>query len=397
MEGLLGNPVIQGLLGGAGPMGVRAQSQQQMAAMTPRSAGGMLGAPSAPAPDQSGAAAIASLGNSVAQGIQGYAAKQEQEANAEAETKMLTEWRSTLSPEMQKKTEPYMGSPGGRKVLMGFAAKAFDNQELTTSNTALFDVDGKPKRLSISEGVNQGLPEWKDAPDIKTFGNDVVGYYTIERGADGKPKKTQLVGGMGRTPPATPAPQTVRTAEGVFILNRDGTLGNKLGDAEARPQDDLAAFNLSEKQRFQQTQGVNNYEDISKTIRQAETVLNHPGREAGTGMSSWRSMVPGSEARGFAAQLETLKSQVFLPEVQKMQGMGSLSNAEGAKISAAFAALDADMPEDEFQSTLQRAIGDLRRAQERARARLPEDYADPFGGGNAQELNVLIDKYAGEQ
>jgi hypothetical protein len=167
------------------------------------------------------------------------------------------------------------------------------------------------------------------------------------------------------------------------------------------PQDDLAAARLREMEKDKVSQAINKYEDLGKTIRQAETVLNHPGREAGTGMSSWRTMVPGSDAKGFASQLETLKSQVFLPEVQKMQGMGALSNAEGQKISAAFASLDTDMPEEEFKRSLETAIGDLRRAQERARLKLPGDYKDPFaasgGEGGADALYILIDKYAGEQ
>lgn len=402
MEGLLGNPVLQGLLGGGGPMGVRAQSQQQLASMMPRASGGMIGAPSAPAPDRSGAAAIASLGDSAAKAIGGYMKRNAAEEAEQQEIEMLTGVVSTLPPELQAKVAPMLKSAGGRKMVASLVADRMKGQELTTSNTALFDVDGKPRRMSISEGAKQGLPEWQDAPEVKTFGNDVVGYYTVSRGADGKPVKQVLVPGLGRTPPAQPAPKTVVTADGVFILNRDGTLGNKLGDAEARPQDDLARAKLDEMTEGKTKQAINGYEDISTTIRQAELVLNHPGREAGTGMSSWQTIVPGSDAKGFAAQLETLKAQVFLPQVEKMRGNGSLSDAEGKKLSAAFAALDPNMPEDEFKRSLETAISDLRRAQERARAKLPADYSDPFamsggGNGNAPELNILIDKYAGEE
>ena len=110
MEGLLGNPVLQGLLDGGGPMGVRAQSQQQLAQMMPRGGGGMIGAPSAPAPDRSGAAAIASLGESAAKVIQGYAAKQQKEEQFAAETKMYQDWAATLSPEMQAKVATFASS-----------------------------------------------------------------------------------------------------------------------------------------------------------------------------------------------------------------------------------------------------------------------------------------------
>jgi len=44
---LLQNPVISGLLGGGGPNAIRAQYDQQRAAMAPRASGGMMGAPGA--------------------------------------------------------------------------------------------------------------------------------------------------------------------------------------------------------------------------------------------------------------------------------------------------------------------------------------------------------------
>ena len=103
MEGLLGNPVIQGLLGGGGPMGVRAQSQQQLAQMMPRGGGGMIGAPSAPAPDRSGAAAIASLGDSVASVITHRAEKNAAEEAKAQKMKALTAHIDSLDiPEEQK-------------------------------------------------------------------------------------------------------------------------------------------------------------------------------------------------------------------------------------------------------------------------------------------------------
>ena len=50
--------------------------------------------------------------------------------------------------------------------------------------------------------------------------------------------------------------------------------------------------------------------------------------------------MPGTDAKDFQVQLENLKSQVFLPTVKALQGMGALSNAEGEKIAAAVANLD---------------------------------------------------------
>jgi len=105
--------------------------------------------------------------------------------------------------------------------------------------------------------------------------------------------------------------------------------------------------------------------DIDRTVRSANELVSHPGRSWATGASSWTSAIPGTDAKGFSAKLETLQSQVFLPEVQKMVGMGALSNAEGQKLASAFASLDPSMPEDEFVGVLNQAITDMQAARSR--------------------------------
>ena len=105
--------------------------------------------------------------------------------------------------------------------------------------------------------------------------------------------------------------------------------------------------------------------DTDRMITSATELLGHPGRKAGTGMSSVFNMIPGTDAYGFQTKLNTLKAQVFLPEVQKMVGMGALSNAEGEKISAAFAALDPGMKEEEFEASLRGALTYMKEARDR--------------------------------
>jgi len=72
----------------------------------------------------------------------------------------------------------------------------------------------------------------------------------------------------------------------------------------------------------------------------------------GTTLGKILGAVPGTENKDFRGQLESLKSQVFLPAVQQVKGMGALSNAEGEKLTAAVAALDADMSPKAFQNAL---------------------------------------------
>jgi len=72
----------------------------------------------------------------------------------------------------------------------------------------------------------------------------------------------------------------------------------------------------------------------------------------GTGIGRLLAYIPGTENKDFRGQLESLKSQVFLPAVQQIKGMGALSNAEGEKLTAAVAALDPDMSKTAFRNAM---------------------------------------------
>ena len=94
--------------------------------------------------------------------------------------------------------------------------------------------------------------------------------------------------------------------------------------------------------------------DTQTALDNIDQLLVHPGRISGTGASSFLSSIPGTDARGFQAQLETFKAQTFIPMVSSLKGMGALSDAEGKKLSAAVGALDPSMPEAEFERELRK-------------------------------------------
>lgn len=78
----------------------------------------------------------------------------------------------------------------------------------------------------------------------------------------------------------------------------------------------------------------------ARASQDAAGLINDMGLYWGTGATNWLGNIPGTDAKAFHAKLENLKSQVFLPAVKALQGMGALSNAEGEKISASIANLD---------------------------------------------------------
>lgn len=105
----------------------------------------------------------------------------------------------------------------------------------------------------------------------------------------------------------------------------------------------------------------------------------HPGLSAAVGAGVGKTLlpfvgpIPGTDRADFAAQLETLKAQTFLPMVEKLKGMGALSDAEGKKLNAAVGALDANMSERDFKASAEQIRRDLVAARDRvSRQQVPQ-------------------------
>lgn len=91
--------------------------------------------------------------------------------------------------------------------------------------------------------------------------------------------------------------------------------------------------------------------------------------------------IPGSEVSGFEAQLETMKSQLFLKGVNQLKGMGALSEAEGRKIADAVGSLDVSMGDKLLRKEIKRIRDDVRKYIKRTenkirtgKFKLPEGY-----------------------
>ncbi len=112
-------------------------------------------------------------------------------------------------------------------------------------------------------------------------------------------------------------------------------------------------------------------ESTDRAIRSVDELLTHDGLAAVVGAPNplkgglyvWN--IPGTPAANFKARLDTLKAQVFLPQVQALRGMGALSNAEGAKLEASIGVLATDMSEKEFRASLKQIKTDLQTAKQR--------------------------------
>jgi len=102
-------------------------------------------------------------------------------------------------------------------------------------------------------------------------------------------------------------------------------------------------------------------QSISTALEAAKALIAHPGRKSATGMSSITNAiaVPGGAAKTFLNDLETFKSQMFVPMVQSLKGMGQLSDAEGKKLLAAVGNLETTSSEGAFVANLNRVIKNL--------------------------------------
>jgi len=118
MQGLLANPVVQGLL--TDPNTLRARARQEAAQMMPRAGGGMIGAPSPQQPQNAGwDRALSSIGNSGAKLIEGIQANKIKEQ----EDAQIAAFIKTQPPERQEQLAALASTPAGRAQLMGGIAK----------------------------------------------------------------------------------------------------------------------------------------------------------------------------------------------------------------------------------------------------------------------------------
>ena len=145
---------------------------------------------------------------------------------------------------------------------------------------------------------------------------------------------------------------------------------------------------------------------VNTTLSSIERVLAHPGLDMAVGLTSIYPTIPGSQSADFEAQLESLKSQAFLSEVEKMRGLGALTEREGARLESALGALDLSQSESAFRKELRRVRDIMKAAKSRAEARVPEepDLPEQLPGATegegtlqVQEGRIAVNPQTGER
>lgn len=126
-------------------------------------------------------------------------------------------------------------------------------------------------------------------------------------------------------------------------------------------------------------------------IREGAALVKHPGFEAAVGMPNpfkggfGVGTLPASPARGFTNRLNKVKSGAFLSAFESLKGAGAITEQEGAKATAAMAAMDTATSESDFKAALQEYLdvvaGGFNTAKsqvKRGRAQIGATDANPF-------------------
>ncbi len=129
---------------------------------------------------------------------------------------------------------------------------------------------------------------------------------------------------------------------------------------------------------------------FDSTLNTVDQLINHEGLDAAVGGSSIFPTVAGSDAANFEAKLEQLKSQQFLTEIQKMKGLGALSENEGKKLGAAAASLDLRMSEDAFREELKYIQDTMQKARNKIAGKLPKN--EDGNSQGARQVDQLSDE-----
>lgn len=109
-------------------------------------------------------------------------------------------------------------------------------------------------------------------------------------------------------------------------------------------------------QRVERLEKVENYANAAKQAADASNLaakLTLQAKEnSGAYWDRLVRQVPGTSENTFAKDIETLKSQVFLAQVEKMRGLGALTDKEGDAIRSSIASLDINQGPKAVQKNL---------------------------------------------
>jgi hypothetical protein len=131
--------------------------------------------------------------------------------------------------------------------------------------------------------------------------------------------------------------------------------------------------------------------DIQKMRENIEGLVNSKGFSRIYGKSRYTGgTFPGTAGADSEARRLQLDAQAFSEAIQKMRGLGALSNAEGSKVSAAYTrATNVDQTEEAAAEAWAEVLDNLRLAEERLRMGVRVNETAAGGNAPAQAIDHL--------
>ncbi|AWL18220.1 hypothetical protein DIW83_03805 [Acinetobacter nosocomialis] len=290
--------------------------------------------------------------------------------------------KNTLSLASQSYAALANNQPDIAKQVLGDAATAFENSgNKKDANTAKGYIKMIENNPSAAQVVLGSLWQTSDNDGFKTFSeqkraNEMQPYQIKDIQA--KTEYTQAQ--TNDIPLAAEDRHTGVQNQGKKIEYDNQFNYDKLSQDQQQFYDGLdkterieaaklrAAKAESSIQRVERLEKVENYANAAK---QAAENAKNAARLAGlakdySGAFSIARQVPGNNFYTFARDIETLKSQVFLTQIEKMRGLGALTDKEGDAIRSSIASLDISQHPDIVQKNLTTIAKQLSQAAQSA-------------------------------
>lgn len=261
-----------------------------------------------------------------------------------------------------------------------------ETRELDTEALTRIALTGDPRAATLFSGlktIREINPpqevEYKDIGDkllpvYKVSGQPVPGLNPLPKNLSPEQmQKAQWEQYKFANPSASDllSAQTTRQGQAITLRGQDLTNARALENLGVQNQlKDLQAQKLRSELSQVQTAKQGAIDSYDTAISSLNRLKKHPGLSVAVGASiqppiPFYGDVPGTDKADFNAELDTFKSQTFLPMVQNLKGMGALSDAEGKKLTDAVGALNTNMSEKAFKESLLRIEADLNKAKKR--------------------------------
>lgn len=304
-------------------------------------------------------------------------------------------------------------STGFRQKLMGLLGGGPDDpqtQGLLGLSSALLQASG-PSTMptSIGQALGKGIEGYSKGRQQGTENQLMAGRIKAEQGSPSSVQEWQYYSSLSpedqeRYLGMKRAQKTLNLGGHQVVLDPSGGV-RKTYAVTPRPDqmpDFRAAQTAAETQAKVSTESRetaksslgDTLDEINKMRDSINGLVQSPGFDTAYGLSGKidpRNYIPGTDAANTSARREQLDAMSFGIAIQKMKGTGSLSDAEGKKVSAAFTRatnpkIDPQEARKAWSEVLQIMDSAERRAYEKAGAKPPARQSTPPQSGGIQFL-----------